>query len=76
MFRYAIATDRCDRDPAADLREALASIQARHHAAITDSKRVGELLRSCDIYIGPSDHPGRPGAGTADVSTPGRTAAR
>ena len=52
VFRYAIATDRCDRDPAADLREALTPIQARHHAAITDPKRVGELLRACDTYKG------------------------
>ena len=52
VFRYAIATDRCDRDPAADLREALTPIQARHHAAITDPKRVGELLRACDDYRG------------------------
>lgn len=52
VFRYAIATDRCDRDPAADLREALTPIQTRHHAAVTDPKRVGELLRACDAYKG------------------------
>lgn len=52
VFRYAIATDRCERDPSADLREALTPVQARHHAAITDPKRVGELLRACDDYSG------------------------
>lgn len=52
VFRYAIATDRCERDPSADLREALTPVQARHHAAITDPKRVGELLRACDGYRG------------------------
>ncbi|MES2714218.1 MAG: integrase arm-type DNA-binding domain-containing protein [Pseudomonadota bacterium] len=52
VFRYAIATDRCERDPAADLREALTPIQSRHHAAVTDPKRVGELLRACDAYKG------------------------
>lgn len=52
VFRYAIATDRCGRDPSADLREALTPIQARHHAAITDPKRVGELLRAIDAYKG------------------------
>lgn len=52
VFRYAIATDRCERDPSADLREALTPIQARHHAAITDPKRVGELLRAIDDYKG------------------------
>lgn len=52
VFRYAIATDRCERDPTGDLREALTPIQSRHHAAITDPKRVGELLRACDSYAG------------------------
>jgi integrase len=52
VFRYGIATGRCERDPAADLREALAPIQARHHAAITEPKRVGELLRAIDTYQG------------------------
>lgn len=54
VFRYAVATGKygCEQDPSAALREALTPIQARHHAAITDPKRVGELLRACDDYKG------------------------
>ena len=33
------------RNPAADLREALKPVESRHHAAIVDPKRGGELLR-------------------------------
>ena len=54
VFRFAIATDRCERDPAADLREALTPIQTQHHAAIIDPKRVGELLRAIHDYKGHS----------------------
>lgn len=52
VFRYGIATGRCERDPAADLRDALASVVVTHHPAITDPKRVGELLRALDGYKG------------------------
>lgn len=52
VFRYGIATGRCERDPSADLRGALKPILTRHHAAITDPKRVGELLRAIDAYKG------------------------
>ncbi len=52
VFRYAIATGRGVRDHAADLRDALTPIQGRHHAAITDPKRVGELLRAIADYKG------------------------
>ena len=52
VFRYGIATGRCERDPAADLRDALAPVLVTHHAAITDPKRVGELLRAIDSYKG------------------------
>jgi integrase len=44
--------DGCERDPAADLRDALKPIQTKHHAAITDPKRTGELLRAIDDYQG------------------------
>jgi hypothetical protein len=36
IFRYAIATRRAERDPAADLRGALAPVREKHHASITD----------------------------------------
>lgn len=45
VFRYAIATGRAERDPAADLRGALKTAKTRHHASITDPGKVGELLR-------------------------------
>jgi integrase len=52
VFRYGIATGRCTRDVAADLRDALTPVQVRHHAAITDPKRAGELLRAIADYKG------------------------
>ena len=36
IFRYAIATGRAERDPAADLRGALKPHKAQHHAAVTE----------------------------------------
>lgn len=52
IFRYAIATGRAERNPAADLRGALATGKTRHHAAIIDPIAVGELLRTIDGYSG------------------------
>lgn len=52
VFRYGIATGRCERDPTPDLRDALVPIQARHHAAIIEPKRAGELLRAMADYRG------------------------
>lgn len=52
LFRYAIATGRADRDPAADLRGALITPKVKHRAAITDPKQVGALLRAIDGYEG------------------------
>lgn len=52
IFRYAVATGRADRDPTADLRGALAPVISKNHAAITDPKRIGELLRSLYAYQG------------------------
>jgi integrase len=52
VFRYAIATSRAERDPAADLRGALAPVMEAHHASITDPKAVGALLRAIDGYQG------------------------
>ena len=52
VFRYGIATGRCERDPAGDLRDALSSVVVTHHPAITDPKRVGELLRALDANKG------------------------
>ncbi len=52
VFRYAIATGRADRDVAADLKGALPPAKKSHLAAITDPKKVGELLRAMDGYEG------------------------
>jgi integrase len=52
VFRYAVATGRTQRDPTGDLRGALAPVKERHHASITDPKRVGELMRAIDGYRG------------------------
>jgi integrase len=52
VFRYAVATGRAERDPSADLRGALPPVKGEHFAAITDPKRVGELLRALDGYQG------------------------
>lgn len=52
VFRYAIATGRADRDVTADLRGALAPPVTKNRAAITDPRRIGELLRALDGYRG------------------------
>lgn len=52
VFRYAIATGRASRDPAADLRGALTPVKPTHHSAITDPTAIGGLLRSIDAYHG------------------------
>jgi len=52
VFRYGIATGRCERDPSADLRGALAPVKPNHFSACTDPKRLGEILRAMDSYSG------------------------
>jgi integrase len=52
VFRYAVATGRAERDPSSDLRGALPPASKRHHAAITDHKAIGALLRAIDGYQG------------------------
>jgi len=52
VFRYAVATGRAERDPSADLRGALPPVKVKHHAAITDPKEIGPLLRALDDYQG------------------------
>ena len=52
VFRYAIATGRAERNPAADLRGALTPKRVKHHAAITDPAQVAELLRAIDGFKG------------------------
>jgi integrase len=57
IFRYGVATTRCKSDPAALLVGALIAPTVKSHAAITDPREVGELLRAIDGYEGqPSTH--------------------
>jgi integrase len=52
IFRYAVATTRAKRNPAADLQGALVSPKVKHHAAIIDPQGVGALLRAIDGFEG------------------------
>lgn len=52
VLRYAIATGRADRDIATDLKGALGPVITKHHAAIIEPKKIGELLRAIDGYSG------------------------
>lgn len=76
VFRYGFATLRTERNPADILRSALTVSQARHHAAIIEPKKVGELLRAIEDYSGrPETYFAlRPGA--ACLAAPGRAARR
>lgn len=52
VFRYAIATGRAERNPAADLRGALPPVKQTHHAAILEPAAIGGLLRAINGYEG------------------------
>ena len=52
VFRYAVVTGLAERDVTADLREALVTKTQKHHAAITEPKQVGDLMRSIFAYSG------------------------
>lgn len=52
VLRYAIATGRAERNPAADLRGALPPVKQTHHAAIIEPDAIGGLLRAMDAYNG------------------------
>lgn len=52
IFRFAVATGRADRDPAADLKDALQIPEKKHLAAITDPLNAGKLMAAIDKYEG------------------------
>lgn len=52
VFRYGIATGRCERNPAPDLHGALVPIEVKHMAAVLEPKAAGELMRSIAAYAG------------------------
>lgn len=49
VFRYGIATGRCERDPVPDLRGALTPHKGKHQAAVTP-EGLPALLRAIDGY--------------------------
>ncbi len=52
IFRYALASGLCSRNPAADLLSILPAASKRHHAAITTPQDAGVLMRAIDAYHG------------------------
>jgi hypothetical protein len=52
VFRYGIATGRCERNPSPDLHGALKPIVVKHMAAVLDPEGVRTLMRAIDSYEG------------------------
>jgi integrase len=52
VFRFAILEGLADNDPTSSLRGAIKAPKAKHHAAITEPKAVGELLRAIEGFSG------------------------
>ena len=53
IFRYAVASGHAERDPSGDLKGALPPYKKdKHFAAVTDPKKVGDLLRDIEAYSG------------------------
>lgn len=52
VFRYAMATARTTSDPTTALKGALPPVQQKHHASITNPKKIGALLRAINGYEG------------------------
>lgn len=59
IFRFGVAHDLVERDVTADLKGALSVVVKAHHAAITEPKQAGALMRA--IF----DYKGHPAAVTA-----------
>ncbi len=52
IFRYAVATYRCERDPTADLKGVIRAKKPTHFASIKNPKEIGGLLRAIETYEG------------------------
>jgi len=52
VFRFAVATERANSDPAAALRDTLPARNPRNHPTITDPAKVGELMRAIEGFGG------------------------
>lgn len=50
VFRYAVASGRCERNPVADLRGAIKAKPAPKHMSALPEKELPELLRKMDAY--------------------------
>lgn len=50
VFRFGIATGRCERNPAPDLHGALKPINVKHMAAVLEPVQAGALMRSIATY--------------------------
>ncbi|MBK7616779.1 MAG: site-specific integrase [Burkholderiales bacterium] len=52
VFRYGVQHGLCESDPSCDLRGAVLLPVPEHRAAVTDPKKLGELLSAFDAYMG------------------------
>ena len=52
VLNYAIATGRAENNPAPALRGALSTPKVRHHPAVIDPDKLGDLLAAIDNYGG------------------------
>ncbi|MEI6067334.1 MAG: integrase arm-type DNA-binding domain-containing protein [Methylococcaceae bacterium] len=52
VFCYAVATGKIERDVTVALKGALTTADTVHFAAITEPKKIGELLKGIDAYGG------------------------
>lgn len=52
VFRYAVAIGKAQRNPCGDLKGALAPVQSKHMAALTEPKDVAGLMRAIDGHKG------------------------
>jgi integrase len=52
VFRFGVATGRCERNPAPDLHGALQPLNIKHMAAILEPAQAGQLMRAIHDYFG------------------------
>ena len=52
VFRYAVACGFADRDPAADLKGALAPVVVTSRAAVTDPRKIKDLVQAITAFEG------------------------
>ncbi|MGB0722308.1 MAG: tyrosine-type recombinase/integrase [Gammaproteobacteria bacterium] len=52
VFRYGVATGRCQRDPSQDLKGALPPVKGSHFPAVTDPQEAREIVQTIWAYQG------------------------